>query len=133
MLRSRTDRYRNDDEPPHRTVHLSQGGEVARECASMRAGEGLGGIKLAQDRRQHSLKVLVDVTVRDSDHVKPKSLKLLRSSLVPRHVFSRRMRSAVDLDDQLAIKRDEIDDVARDHVLAPKLPAAKLTSPQRPP
>src|SRR5262249_46348696 len=105
----------------------------ARQCTSMRAGEGLGAVELTQDRGEHSLEVLIDVAVGDAHHVKSKSLELLRSSLVSHQLFSRRMRSAIDLDDQLAIERNEIDDVPRDHVLPPKFPTTKLARPQCPP
>lgn len=96
----------------------------------MRAGEGLDRSEFVQDCRKHSIYVFADIGVANADYLKPELLKLASALLVMRALLARRMRAAVNFDNELAVERNEIDDVACNRILAAELPSSKLTPAQ---
>ena len=69
------------------------------------------------------VEVFVHVDVGYAHHVKAEALELSSAFVVASALPIRCVRATVDFDNELAIERDEIDDVACNWMLAPKLPA----------
>ena len=85
------------------------------------------------DHIEHTTKILIYVDVRNPHDMETESFEKCGAGSVTFGLPWRAVGGAVDLHDQLAFKRDEIDHISVDRVLAAKLPASEAAISQRVP
>ncbi len=87
--------------------------------------------ELAIDHLEHALEILVHVDVGNAHDAEAKRLEHPCPLRITSDLRRRTVRLSIDFDDQLAVERDEINGVSVNRVLAAKLAACKLATPQR--
>src|SRR5271157_4443738 len=89
--------------------------------------------ELQKNHLQNSVEVAIDVFIHESDDPVTARLQKLGAPRVVAKLFVRRMRRAVDFDNQLFVPANEVGKVTPDRLLAEEFEPAEAACAQRPP
>src|SRR6185312_8016443 len=107
---------------------------MGERSLAKRAGEGAQPSPRSQgqvDHLQHAVQVLIHIDVRDADDVESERFERVGALCIMRALAFCVVRDTVDLDDQLAFNRDEVDDVSAYWVLPSEFPGRQAAPAQR--